>query len=184
MRVGTNRHVYPTTIRRMKKVIQLIMVISLFLLAAFLGVNIYRKIAAKHIAERNTSVLPSFSFLTVDNKPFSNASITDVNSKIIINYFNPSCEHCQYMAKSYVKHANQVNDVSLIMVTIADSVSVSKFRNDYHLDTVHSITLLRDTKFQFEKIFGTGMVPCFFIYKDRKLLKKIVGETKIENLLN
>jgi thiol-disulfide isomerase/thioredoxin len=168
----------------MRKAVQSIIVIAAFLLSTFLGISIYKKIIAKNIADKNTSTLPAFSFATVGNKTFSNEDLSDTNSKIIINYFNPACEHCQYMAKSYVKNADKLNDISLIMITIADSSSISKFRNDYHLDSLHNITFLRDPKLQFEKIFGTSSVPSFFIYKDRKLVKKIIGETKIENLLN
>lgn len=69
------------------------------------------------------------------------------------------------------------------MVTIADSTSVAKFNQDYHLNTLSNIVLLRDTKFQFYKIFGTTTVPSFFIYEHQKLVKKIIGETKIENLI-
>jgi len=69
------------------------------------------------------------------------------------------------------------------MVTISDSSEVVKFKNDYHLDSLPNLVLLKDSKFRFEKLFGTAMVPSFFIYKNKKLMKEIIGETKIENLL-
>jgi thiol-disulfide isomerase/thioredoxin len=168
----------------MKKIVQLIIVVVVFLLSAFMGVTVYKKLHAKGIIEKQISVMPAFSFTTFNAKLFSNESLADNNDKIIINFFNPECEHCQYMAKSYLKNADKFNDVSLLMITIADSASVSKFNSDYHLDSLHNLILLRDPKFQFEKIFGTSVVPSFFIYKDKKLVKKISGETKIENLLN
>jgi len=70
------------------------------------------------------------------------------------------------------------------MITIADSNSVARFTRDYQLNRMTNIILLRDTKFQFYKIFGTASVPSFFIYENQKLVKKIIGETKIETLLN
>jgi thiol-disulfide isomerase/thioredoxin len=153
------------------------------MLIFFLVRGIYKKISPKEIANKNISIFPAFSFSTIDNKIFSNENLPDANNKIIINFFNPECEHCQYMAKSYIRNSGKLKDISLLMITIADSASIVKFRNDYHLDSLQNIIFLRDSKFQFEKIFGIAVVPSFFIYKNKKLVKKIIGETKIENLL-
>ena len=115
--------------------------------------------------------------------PFSNRDISNENKKLIINFFNPDCEHCQYMVQQYAKNANKFKGIRWLMVTIADNIEVDNFRSHYHLDALPDIVLLRDSKFQFEKIFGTSVVPSFFVYKYKKLVRKIIGETKIENLL-
>ena len=127
--------------------------------------------------------MPDFTFSTNEGMPFSNMGIRDKSRKLIINFFSPGCEHCQYMAKQYVKNADKFKDINLLMVTISDSSEVVKFKNDYHLDSLPNLVLLKDSKFRFEKLFGTAMVPSFFIYKNKKLMKEIIGETKIENLL-
>ena len=103
---------------------------------------------------------------------------------IIINYFNPNCEHCQYMATQYIKDSLKIKNFQILMITSADSSETAKFNNEYKLSILPNIVLLRDTNYQFQKAFGTGIVPSFFIYKHNKLVKKIIGETKIDNLIN
>jgi thiol-disulfide isomerase/thioredoxin len=165
-----------------RKVFACVIVIAVLAGIVFIGYKIYHTIQAKNTAEKNTATLPAFTFSTVSNQPFSNTAIE--NNKIIINYFNPDCEHCQYMAQSLAQHANDIKDIQILMVTIADSATVVKFAGDYGINTLPNITLLLDKNFRFGKIFGTTTVPSFFVYRDKKLVKKIIGETKIENLLN
>jgi thiol-disulfide isomerase/thioredoxin len=120
----------------------------------------------------------------IDGELFNINDIINNKAKLIIfNYFNPDCEHCQYMVKSFFADKNKLSDVTIVMVTAADSTATARFYTDYKLNELPNIIVLRDPAFQFPKIFGTGIVPSFFIYKNKKLVKKIMGETKIENLL-
>jgi len=138
-----------------------------------------------HIKDKNPQkgqALPVFSYVGYDGKLFSNRNLNK-SRMLIFNHFSPTCEHCQYMAKSFVANKEQLKDAAILMVTIADSTSVAKFSDEYQLATMPNIILLRDTKYQFEKTFGTSVVPSFFIYQNNKLVKKIIGETKIDNLL-
>lgn len=168
----------------MEKKVILITACILISIMSFLGFRIYKTIQQKKMTEKSTEKLPAFSFTAIDNKTFSNVDLPNANSKIIFNFFSPNCEHCQYMATQYFKNREQIKDATIIMVSIADSNSVTKFNKDYQLSTLPNLISLRDTKFQFYKIFGTATVPSFFIYEHQKLIKKIIGETKIENLIN
>jgi len=167
----------------MRKAIIFSIASILIALAAYLAYRIFITIQQKQSIEKITYTLPVFAFVTVSNKTFSNADLENENGKIIFNFFSPTCEHCQYMATQYLKNKEQLKESTILMVTIADSSSVAKFNKDYQLNTLPNLILLRDTKFQFYKIFGIATVPSFFIYKQQKLVKKIIGETKIENLI-
>ena len=68
--------------------------------------------------------------------------------------------------------------------TCALRSSAAKFNSDYKLSLLPNIIILRDTNYQFQKIFGTGVVPSFFIYEHNKFVKKVIGETMIDNLIN
>lgn len=155
----------------------------MLLLIIFLSVGICTKIGDHKAANEKAATLPAFAFLTIDGRPISSVELAKTNDKIIIVFFNPECEHCQYMAKSLANAADKLDGYLVVMTTIADSASVSGFRRDYGLDMASYVLFLRDSKFEFEKIFGTSVVPSFFVYKNRVLTKKIIGETKIENLL-
>lgn len=163
----------------MKKIIS----ISVILMIIGLIALIKEKIDLKNWAINNTETLPTFSFLNMKSNTFNKDNIVIPNEKIIFNFFSPSCEHCQYMAVQYFQHKEQLRNISILMVTNADSAATVSFIKNYRLREMPNITILRDTKFQFPKIFGTSVVPSFFIYNHQKLVKKIIGETKIENLL-
>ncbi len=140
-------------------------------------------IAKKREKLEKVSALPHSVFLTCSGKPFV---LTDPRSgkysRQILNFFSPDCEHCQYMTRSYLRCRDKLSTTQILMITIADSASVAKFKCDYHLDSMPNIILLRDTAFECTRTFGITVIPSFFIYEDQKLAKKIVGETKIENL--
>ena len=145
---------------------------------------IANKIIEKKKGEEIIATIPKFSFLTIKKNPFSKNNIDLNKSRIIINHFSPSCEHCQYMAGEFLKDSQKLKDIEILMITSSDSASTAKFRNNYKLSLLPNIIILRDTNYQFQKTFGTGVVPSFFIYEHNKLVKKVIGETKIDYLTN
>ena len=145
---------------------------------------IIKKVNEKNKAESIIAKTPEFSFLTLDNHSFSDKNIENRKSRLILNHFSPNCEHCQYMAGEFIKDSQKLKDVQILMITSADSSSVAKFNSDYKLSLLSNIIILRDTNYQFQKTFGTGVVPSFFIYEQNKLVKKVIGETIIDNLIN
>ena len=156
-------------------------VLILILVSCF---YIVKEINKKNKIEVIIAKTPEFSFLTLDNHSFSNKNIKNRNSRLILNHFNPNCEHCQYMTGEFLKDSQKLKDVKILMITSADSASVAKFNSDYKLSLLPNIIILRDTNYQFQKTFGTGVVPSFFIYEQNKLVKKVIGETIIDNLIN
>lgn len=161
--------------------------IILLLLIIILVFTVYKLscfIKIKHDKEILVSTIPKFNLLTLGNKSFSNKSI-DYNYKtIIINLFSPSCEHCQNSAKLFLKNTSKLKDMQILMISTSDSLSLIKFQNDYHLLDMPNLIILRDTNYQSLKIFGSSVIPSFFIYKNNKLNKKYIGETKINLLID
>ena len=150
----------------------------------YLSYKIYFKLKQNNLIELNIDTLPTFSFTSITSESFNNKDLINKKGTIIFNFFSPTCEHCQYMAKMYKQHENQLKNITILMVTIADSSAVANFNNMYQIYELKNIILLRDTDFLFYKLFGTSNVPSFFIYKNNRLIKKVIGETRIENLLN
>lgn len=142
------------------------------------------KIGEKNKADAIIAKIPEFSFLTLNNHSFSDKNIENRESRLILNHFSPNCEHCQYMTGEFLKDSQKIKDIQILMITSADSLSAAKFNSDYKLSLLPNIIILRDTNYQFQKTFGTGVVPSFFIYEQNKLVKKVIGETIIDNLIN
>lgn len=169
----------------MKRILKIIISIVVLFFLGSLIFKIVHKINSKKLIAENTATIPQFSFTTIQHNSFTKKNITDTLSKIIIQLFSPDCEHCQYMAQSFAKNKERLKRMEILMVTpFGDSSSVIKFSHDYGLDSLSNIRLLLDTHADFFKIFGTSLVPSFYVYKNNKLIKSIKGETKIENLIN
>ena len=149
-----------------------------------LSAEIYKKVLTKDKLSERITIMPDFIFYDEKGMPVSNSDFQKTNCKVIIIFFDPECEHCQYMVRSLLKSGQKLNNAILLMISLADAQKLKDFKNEFHLDSIKNIKLLRDQKIEFPKIFGTSMVPSFFIYKNGRLIKKIFGETRIENLLN
>jgi thiol-disulfide isomerase/thioredoxin len=153
------------------------------LLISIVVISVKRKTENNHVVN-NYSYIPRFTFLSLNNKKITQNDIKSESKRIIFNYFNPSCDHCQNMALQFSDNKIKMLKVTLLMITSSDSASVIKFKMDFQLSTMPNIILLRDTDNSFFKIFGTANVPSFYIYDDRKFVKQIIGETEIDNILN
>lgn len=164
-----------------KLIIFITIVLSIIFVSCLL---IAKKINDKSKSEILISTLPEFSFISLDLHSFDRKDIDKTKLRIILNHFSPTCEHCQYMAGEFIKNSQKLKDIQILMITSADIDVASKFNSDYKLSLLPNIIILRDTNYQFQKIFGTGVVPSFFIYEHNKFVKKVIGETMIDNLIN
>ena len=156
----------------------------MFFIISISCVFLANKIHQKSILESSIVTIPKFSFTTQTNHEYTNKNIDNAKKRIIINYFSPTCDHCESMAVSFIKDSLLIKNVQIIMITTAKDTEIEKFYRHHNLSLMSNIIILKDTKLLFHKIFGTAIVPTFFIYENEKLVKKIIGETKIENLLN
>jgi thiol-disulfide isomerase/thioredoxin len=168
----------------LRKIILITLSVILLLGIIFLSFKIWIILNQKNKIKVTIQQLPSVNLRRIDGIFLNIDTFKSSKELLVLNYFNPNCEHCQYMAQSFLANKDKLSDVTIVMVTVADSAATANFYGDYQLNKLPNIIVLRDTKFQFPAIFGTGVVPSFFIYKNKKLVKKIIGETKIENLLS
>ncbi|MFT4202380.1 MAG: hypothetical protein QM610_00565 [Chitinophagaceae bacterium] len=169
----------------MRRLLKYILSITLLLLLGWLGYKIYDKLQTQKQAAANIAILPQFRFQTMAHQTFSKQAIKDTMGQVVIMLFSPDCEHCQYMAQAMVRHKEAIKDVQFVMVTpFGDSASVATFAHGYHLDSLSNVQLLLDGKVQFPSLFGSSLVPSFYVYNHNRLVKSIKGETRIENLLH
>jgi thiol-disulfide isomerase/thioredoxin len=169
----------------MRKIIGITLIVVAFLVIGYFVYLIVHKINIKKEIAEKTATIPQFSFTTIQRQTFTKQNIHDTLGNVIIQLFSPDCEHCQYMAESFVKNKEKIQGTEIIMITpFADSSSAARFAQTYHLNSLKNVHLLLDTKAAFFKIFGSSLVPSFYVYKNNKLVKTIKGETRIENLLN
>jgi len=164
-----------------KKRISLALLAAVLSLTGYLG---YRIIRLQQLRD-DTARLPSFTFKTLSGETFSDAMITPGFSRLVINHFQPDCEYCQDMTGKLRDGRSLLGNTRVIMITEADSSEVQAFVDKYRLKDRDDILVLRGPALGFYNRFGTGASPCFFVYdQDRRLTKRILGETPIEHLIH
>lgn len=167
--------------KRIKIILPLILLSALGLF----GFLIARKIGIRQRAETIVLHVPDFRFVDLDGRIVSRGNMGRYEHYLIFNYFDPECDHCQYMARQIAHNSTQMRNFRIIMVTGADSLSARIFRHSFGLDTMGNIQVVRDVDYSFFRLFGTGLTPCFFIYDSKgDLRRRISGATRIELLTN
>jgi thiol-disulfide isomerase/thioredoxin len=168
----------------MKLIVKYLIVLLIVFIIALLGWCIYTKININNEISKNKMELHPFYFEQIEGKKYSKSDILNFKGCVIINYFSPDCEHCQYMTKQIVKNIDRFSNTLIVMITNADSVATHNFIQQYHIKGLNKIIVLLDSKMEFINIFHPVTTPTFYIYKNGFLSKTIVGETKIEILKN
>lgn len=117
----------------------------------------------------------------VDEKGAKN-SIHDAEENSIIIFFNPGCDHCQREATEISENKNIFKEYELYFVSVDSMENILKFALEYKLT---------EERFHFCQATGPDVyysvgalpsVPAIFIYRNRKLVKRFDGETKLEEL--
>ncbi len=162
----------------MKKTLLILTFTIILALLAYFGYQSYQKIGARKIFTEQKKNLPNTSkFKWLSQLPIN------YDSKTIILFFNPDCEHCQYEAKSIEKQQSTLQNINLWWVSSADSSSIMQFRKDYGLDKLSNNYFAIISSEEVIKTFGSVSVPHIFIYDKQVLQKEFKGETKVESIL-
>lgn len=144
---------------------------------------IYKTYQSKQDAEDRIQILQHCCFESLEGKQICIDEFAPSIPTVII-YFHPECEHCQYEAKEIGIHTSEFVNTNLIMITPDHSIQrIKDFAAKNHLWEIDNFILLLDKRIAFKHYFGTATIPSVFIYKDNKLIKKYIGETKIEAIL-
>lgn len=168
----------------MKKKIILLLVLSVFGVVSLLAYRISIKASKKLEAEDLLSSVPPIRLLDLDstsvvlNKPVHSRSM-------VLVYFNPTCEHCQYEAEIIRDNIDQFNHTDIVMLSDESIPMIKKFAADHHLEDQPGVRFFKiDPNIVFST-FGKYSVPTILIYdQNGHLAKRFDGETKIEAILN
>ncbi|MDP3434845.1 MAG: redoxin domain-containing protein [Bacteroidota bacterium] len=146
-------------------------------------VLIFKTSQSKQETENRIQILQHCCFASLEGKQICIDEFDPI-LPIVIIYFHPECEHCQYEAREIGIHASEFANVNLLMVTPDNSIQrIKDFAAENHLWEIDNFELLLDKSNTFKRSFGTTTIPSVFIYKNKNLIKKYIGETKIEAIL-
>jgi peroxiredoxin len=102
----------------------------------------------------------------------------------LLNYFEPDCEHCQNSTRMILKNQEEFSNTEIFMISRTDIQALRKFNAEFGIKQMPNISIFRDSADLFAKYFNYPTVPSFFIYKDNRQVKKVIGETKVSNLIS
>jgi peroxiredoxin len=159
-----------------KAVVSLITVLVILLIAGI----ITKKNKADDIRER-IRTLPDFTLPAVDGSIFNSSEITE--GPLLVTYFHPECEHCQYEISSLFQSNIPSSGVKILLISNESSKKIRSFMQQFNVNNDTVFTVLSDTAFVFSELFRTDVIPSNFIYnEDLRLVKILKGETTIETI--
>ncbi|WP_026765180.1 TlpA family protein disulfide reductase [Sediminibacterium salmoneum] len=166
-----------------RKIIHITVPPILLLLVSFLGYKIWSTTEAKEKIVAATQYLPSIQLRKMDGSIFNTDSFKTYKQLLVLNYFNPECDHCQSMVQELFREQQLVENVKWLMITSASVEKTKRFADSMEIAKLQNVTVLNDTESDFIKTFGTASVPSFYVYKNGKLLRKHSGECSVAYLV-
>jgi peroxiredoxin len=168
----------------MKKRIFIILSCTMIAIALLsVSMLIVKKNEAKAKQKAITAILPTFNFQDSKGKVIDNNALQKSTPSVFIA-FHPECEHCQYEAKSINERHNDLENVNVVMFTVAIDSLTMAFSRQYGLDSLKNVHVLSDTTKAMEKLFDVNGIPTIVIYNaQNQLVKRFNGETKIEAII-
>ncbi|MFC4210317.1 TlpA family protein disulfide reductase [Pedobacter lithocola] len=129
--------------------------------------------------------LPQFKFFKLDGKPYSNVNI-NTSKKTLFILFDCTCEHCQREAKELNLAYSKLKNVTILMVTLDESISIQKFFGSFApgLNLKPNVTVLQDKNRTFIPTFLPSQYPAIYLYSPAgKLLVYAYGDGGIKKVL-
>ncbi|WP_264553261.1 TlpA family protein disulfide reductase [Flavobacterium sp. N2038] len=166
--------------RKSLKSIFILLFVSTFL---FLGYQILSKINYKKEVQQNIKTIPKFSYQNIKGGIFTNENLKTETPTIFI-YFNTECEYCNEEAQMIHKNIKKFESVQIIFVSFENIEQIKNFAQNHQLINYDNIHFLHDSKATFTSTFDVTSLPCIVLYdKNQKLIEKIKGQTKPENII-
>jgi thioredoxin-related protein len=127
--------------------------------------------------------IPSFDIQLLDSSTIVKSSIIPAGKSTVIIYFHTDCPYCQATTNMLVKNMDKLSNVQFYFLTPSAMDQTRWYKSYFKLDG-SNIMVGIDYKDSFEKKFEPAGVPYMAIYSPNKeLLRILVGEPKLENIL-
>lgn len=167
----------------MKKILKILLPILVLSLLAIMGYKVVSKINHKKQVAENIKKMPTFSYVTLENKIFTQKSLVQSTPTLFI-YFNSECDFCNHEAEMVQQNIEQLKDIQVVFISYEPVEKIKQFATKFNLLHHDNIHFLSDSKITFATTFDVKSMPCLVLYdKDNNLIEKIKGQVKIETVL-
>ena len=167
----------------MKKTLKIVIPLLIISLLAFMGYKVVNKINHKKQVAENIKQMPSFSYVTLENKIFTQENLVQ-NKPTLFIYFNSECDFCNHEAEMVQQNIEQLKDIQVVFISYEPVEKIKQFATKFKLLNHDNISFLSDSKISFATTFDVKSMPCLVLYdKENNLIEKIKGQVKIETVL-
>lgn len=167
----------------MKKMIKIALLIVVLAGVTFAVTEAIRQVSRKNRITAGVQHIPDFSFRQLNGDLFSTAML-EKNRSVLVVYFSPDCEHCQYEAREINKYRPQLKEAQILMVSDDPIPRIQQFDSLFLLSGNPQVKILKSEQDNFYKVFGTRAIPALFIYnKQGVLVKQFMGEANMDAIL-
>jgi thioredoxin-related protein len=138
------------------------------------------KISGKKLAAKNVKTLSNLPLFDLDSTHY----YPKPDRKIILIYFDSSCDYCQAEINDLSINLDSLNKMDIVFMSseLISAIKLYARKNSrLQLPTIRFVKINMDDA---DRTFGSLAIPQIFIYDTGgNLLKKFSGETKIAALL-
>ena len=167
----------------MKKTLKIVIPLLIISLLAFMGYKVVNKNNHKKQVAENIKQMPSFSYVTLENKIFTQENLVQ-NKPTLFIYFNSECDFCNHEAEMVQQNIEQLKDIQVVFISYEPVEKIKQFATKFKLLNHDNISFLSDSKISFATTFDVTSMPCLVLYdKENNLIEKIKGQVKIETVL-
>lgn len=166
----------------MKKILSALIIASISIVLIMLVGGIVAKVIKANDSAERIKTLPSFTLESLDGNIFSSDDLE--KGPLLIVYFHPECEYCQYEISTLISNDIQSRGIKILLVSNARPEAIRKFMEPFDINS-ENFNILSDTSVVFSEMFGIHTVPVNILYDvNLKLVKYFKGEVKTETILN
>ena len=166
-----------------KQILKISIPIIFFILLGYFGYQIITKINHKKAIAHTIKTIPKFEFQNIDGFIFTQQNVKQ-NTPTLFVYYSSDCDYCNNEAQMIHENIHKFNKTQILFVSFETPNKIKKFAQQHQLNNYDNVTFLHDSKLTFATTFDVTSLPCLVLYdKNQKLIEKIKGQIKPENLV-
>lgn len=161
---------------------------SSFIIRLFFGFVLSGLILVQELSAQVTPVnkIPEFTFSTLNGQSFTRNELKK-NKKLVIVFFDITCDHCQIELAAIGDHINEFKNAEFYLVSLNQVAGIRTFMSTYgrKLNGRSNVTVLRDFQNQFITRFTPVQYPALYVFgQDFRLIKYFGQNSNVKEIIS
>lgn len=129
--------------------------------------------------------IPPFQLLEVDSAHILTKENIKKNSKVLLIFFSPECEHCKHQMRDILADISKFKDIEIVMATFQPFEQMQTFYNYFRIADHPNILMGRDEKYMLPPFYRMQSLPYLALYdKKGNYISHFEGNQKVDTILN